>query len=215
MNTIRIWFTKTGEASYISLLDLQRVMHRCLKRSGLPVWYTMGFNPHIYLTFACPLPLGQESLTECVDCKTEQETPDFEAWKQALNSVMPLGIVITKVEKAGLKAEHIGFARYPVTSRDERMAGALQEYNALPTALVQKKSKRGMKEIDLKQHIPKIHAEACAEGCRFTLLLPASDTLNLNPALLLKFVEEHYAIPAVNSDVLRTEFLAKNGEKFC
>ncbi len=215
MNTIRIWFTKTGEASYISLLDLQRVMHRCLKRSGLPVWYTMGFNPHIYLTFACPLPLGQESLTECVDCKTEQEAPDFEAWKQALNSVMPLGIAITKVEKAGLKAEHIGFARYTVTSRDERMAGALQEYNALPTALVQKKSKRGMKEIDLKQQIPEIHAEACAEGCRFTLLLPASDTLNLNPALLLKFVEEHYAIPAVNSDVLRTEFLAKNGEKFC
>ena len=215
MNTIRIWFTKTGEASYISLLDLQRVMHRCLKRSGLPVWYTMGFNPHIYLTFACPLPLGQESLTDCVDCKTEQETPDFEAWKQALNSVMPLGIVITKVEKAGLKAEHIGFARYTVTSRDERMAGALLEYNALPSALVQKKSKRGMKEIDLKQHIPEIHAEACAEGCRFTLLLPASDTLNLNPALLLKFVEEHYAIPAVNSDVLRTEFLAKNGEKFC
>ena len=215
MNTIRIWFTKTGEASYISLLDLQRVMHRCLKRSGLPVWYTMGFNPHIYLTFACPLPLGQESLTECVDCKTEQEAPDFEAWKQALNSVMPLGIAITKVEKAGLKAEHIGFARYTVTSRDERMAGALQEYNALPTALVQKKSKRGMKEIDLKQHIPEIHAEACAGGCRFTLLLPASDILNLNPALLLKFVEEHYAIPAVNSDVLRTEFLAKNGEKFC
>ena len=215
MNTIRIWFTKTGEASYISLLDLQRVMHRCLKRSGLPVWYTMGFNPHIYLTFACPLPLGQESLTECVDCKTEQEAPDFEAWKQALNSVMPLGIAITKVEKAGLKAEHIGFARYTVTCHDERMAGALQEYNALPSALVQKKSKRGMKEIDLKQYIPEIHAEACAEGCRFTLLLPASDTLNLNPALLLKFVEEHYAIPAVNSDVLRTEFLAKNGEKFC
>ena len=62
MTTVRIWFTKTGEASYISLLDLQRVMQRALKRSGLPVWYTLGFNPHIYMTFACPLPLGQESL---------------------------------------------------------------------------------------------------------------------------------------------------------
>ena len=51
MNTVRIWFTKTGEASYISLLDLQRVMGRALKRSGLPVWYTLGFNPHIYMTF--------------------------------------------------------------------------------------------------------------------------------------------------------------------
>ena len=84
MTTVRIWFTKTGEASYISLLDLQRVMQRSLKRSGLPVWYTLGFNPHIYMTFACPLPLGQESLVESVDVKTEAEQPDLAAWKAAL-----------------------------------------------------------------------------------------------------------------------------------
>ena len=48
-----------NEASYISLLDMQRVMQRVLKRSGLPVWHTLGFNPHIYMTFACPLSLGQ------------------------------------------------------------------------------------------------------------------------------------------------------------
>ena len=67
MNTVRIWFSKKGEASYISLLDLQRVMGRAIKRSGVPAWYTQGFNPHIYMTFACPLPLGQESLVVSVD----------------------------------------------------------------------------------------------------------------------------------------------------
>lgn len=50
MITVRIRFEKTGEAAYISLLDLQRVFHRILKRSGLPVYYTQGFNPHIYLS---------------------------------------------------------------------------------------------------------------------------------------------------------------------
>ena len=48
MITVRISFEKKNEASYISLLDLQRVMQRVLKRSGLPVWHTLGFNPHIY-----------------------------------------------------------------------------------------------------------------------------------------------------------------------
>ena len=62
MITVRISFNKKNEASYISLLDLQRVMQRVLKRSGLPVWHTLGFNPHIYMTFACPLSLGQESV---------------------------------------------------------------------------------------------------------------------------------------------------------
>ena len=79
MTTIRVWFTKTGEASYISLLDLQRVMQRALKRSGLPVWYTLGFNPHIYMTFAAPLSLGQESLAETVDFKSEAEGYDWDA----------------------------------------------------------------------------------------------------------------------------------------
>ena len=100
MITVRISFEKKNEASYISLLDLQRVMQRVLKRSGLPVWHTLGFNPHIYMTFACPLSLGQESECECVDVKTEAEAPDFAQWKTALNAIMPAGIVITRVAPA-------------------------------------------------------------------------------------------------------------------
>ena len=49
MLTIRISFEKRAEAAFISLLDLQRIFQRILKRSGLPVYYTQGFNPHIYL----------------------------------------------------------------------------------------------------------------------------------------------------------------------
>ncbi len=44
MITVRIRFEKTGEAAYISLLDLQRVFHRILKRSGLPVYYTRALT---------------------------------------------------------------------------------------------------------------------------------------------------------------------------
>ena len=80
MTTVRIFFEKCGEAAYISLLDLQRVFHRMLKMSNLPVYYTQGFNPHIYLSFTCPLSLGQESLCESCEVKTEQETIDPQAW---------------------------------------------------------------------------------------------------------------------------------------
>ena len=97
MTTVRIFFEKCGEAAYISLLDLQRVFHRILKMSDLPVYYTQGYNPHIYLSFSCPLSLGQESLCESCEVKTEQEMIDGEAWKNALQPLMPRGIVITKV----------------------------------------------------------------------------------------------------------------------
>ena len=104
MITVRISFEKKNEASYISLLDLQRVMQRVLKRSGLPVWHTLGFNPHIYMTFACPLSLGQESECECVDVKTEAEAPDFAQWRTALNAIMPAGIHVTRVAPVEMKA---------------------------------------------------------------------------------------------------------------
>ncbi len=115
MITVRISFEKKNEASYISLLDLQRVMQRVLKRSGLPVWHTLGFNPHIYMTFACPLSLGQESECECVDVKTEAEAPDFAQWRTALNAIMPAGIHVTRVAPVEMKADSIAFACYRIS----------------------------------------------------------------------------------------------------
>ena len=133
MITVRISFKKQNEASYISLLDLQRVMQRVLKRSGLPVWHTLGFNPHIYMTFACPLSLGQESLCECVDVKTEAEAPDFAQWQSKLNAIMPAGIEVTHVGPVERKADLIAYAcyeiRYPADCA-ERLAG----YNGLESA---------------------------------------------------------------------------------
>ena len=47
----RLTFAKKGRARYISHLDLMRAMQRAIKRAGVPIWYTQGFNPHSYLMF--------------------------------------------------------------------------------------------------------------------------------------------------------------------
>ena len=44
---------------FISHLDMQRFMIRMIRRSGIPVWYSEGFNPHPYITFALPLSLAE------------------------------------------------------------------------------------------------------------------------------------------------------------
>ena len=214
MTTLRIWFTKTNEASYISLLDLQRVMQRSLKRSGLPVWHTMGFNPHIYMTFACPLPLGQESLVESVDVKTEQEQPDLEAWKAALSGVMPQGLEVVRVTKPNNKADAIAFARYTVTLPKTFRAG-LDQYNAAESAIALKKSKRGKKEIELKEFVPSIDYQAEDGLIRFEMQLPAGgDGLNLNPSLWLDYMQENCGVDATQAGVFRTALLLKNLENF-
>ena len=137
MTTVRIFFEKCGESAYISLLDLQRVFHRMLKMSSLPVYYTQGFNPHIYLSFTCPLSLGQESLCESCEVKTEQETIDPQAWIDALQPLMPRGIVITKVAPAVEKVGEIETAAYEITM-PAGSAIALDAYNNAEHAEVTK-----------------------------------------------------------------------------
>ena len=64
MRCVRVWFHKTGPIRYISHLDLMRTMTRAIRRSGIDLWYTEGFNPHPYMTFALPLSLGMQSVCE-------------------------------------------------------------------------------------------------------------------------------------------------------
>ena len=213
MITVRISFKKKNEASYISLLDLQRVMQRVLKRSGLPVWHTLGFNPHIYMTFACPLSLGQESECECVDVKTEAEAPDFAQWQEALNAIMPAGIEVYRVEPVKMKADAIAYAcyrvRYPASAEP-----LLAQYNELDSMPVEKKSKRGVKTVELKTYIPTLELTKEGESVSFPLCLPASQELTLNPALLTAALEEKFGLPAAGAGILRTEFLTADHQRF-
>ena len=213
MITVRISFKKQNEASYISLLDLQRVMQRVLKRSGLPVWHTLGFNPHIYMTFACPLSLGQESECECVDVKTEAEAPDFAQWQTTLNAIMPAGIEITHVGPVEMKAELIAYACYEI-SYPADCAEKLAEYNALGSAPVEKKSKRKTKTVELKEYVPALDLQPEGEWVKFDVCLPASQELNLNPSLVVGFLEERFGLPAANAAILRTRFLTAEKELF-
>ena len=206
MTTVRIFFEKCGEAAYISLLDLQRVFHRILKMSDLPVYYTQGYNPHIYLSFSCPLSLGQESLCESCEVKTEQEMIDGEVWKNALQPLMPRGIVITKVAPAVEKVAEIETAVYAVTMPKSGLA-AIEAY---------KKTKRGQKTLDLKQYLSHIDCEEAGDNIAFSVKLPcgSGEALNLNPSLLMDFLQQHGGAPIWQCRVLRTHLYNKSGVDF-
>ena len=77
MKTVRVFFAKEGRLKYISHLDVTRCLARVFKRSRLPIWYTQGFNPHAYLTFALPLPLVSNGtaaaiLQDCAPCTGDE-----------------------------------------------------------------------------------------------------------------------------------------------
>ena len=171
MITVRISFKKMNEASYISLLDMQRVMQRVLKRSGLPVWQT------------------------------------------ALNAIMPAGVEVYRVEPVKMKADAIAYAcyriRYPADAAEK-----LAQYNALDSVPVEKKSKRGVRMVEMKEYVPTLELETEGESVSFAVCLPASQDLNLNPSLLTAALEAKFGVPAANASILRTEFLTADKQKF-
>jgi radical SAM-linked protein len=61
---IRFEFHKVGELRYLSHLELMRALQRALRRGGLPLAYTQGFNPQPKVSVAQALAVGVEGLHE-------------------------------------------------------------------------------------------------------------------------------------------------------
>lgn len=225
MRTIRVWFSKTGDAAYISHLDLQRVMHRALAKAGIPAWYSLGFNPHIYMTFPLPLPLGQESVCEAMDFRTEQEELEADTVQYGLNAALPQGIRVFDVTAPVQEAKEIGFARYLVripckTPQEEQaLCQALEAYNAGETAVITKIGKKNgrktEKQMDLKPYVPQLSYEKWQKGICLDLTLPAGSTVNVNPASILQFVEQAFGVCLAQAKICRTQILTSEKAKFC
>ena len=217
MITARLWFTKTGEASYISLLDLQRVMQRALKRSGLPVWYTQGFNPHIYMTFSAPLALGQESLTESLDFRLTEKV-NWTAACDTLNGCLPRGIRAVRVEEAKMDPSQIAAACYELSVSKEyagKAREAFDAYNEATQVIVVKEGKRGKKkELDLKQYAPVLDYKNKDGGLMVRLTLPAGNTFTVNPAMILTWLSENHGLESYRVQILRTGLQTAEGKAF-
>ena len=69
----RIKYSKGPELRFVSHLDLMRLFQRAVRRAGLPIGYSHGFNPHQLMSFGNPLSLGMTSIGEY--CDFEFETP--------------------------------------------------------------------------------------------------------------------------------------------
>ena len=99
MDKLRISFTQTGRAQWISHLDMMRMLQRAMNRSGVPIKYSEGFNPHPRLNIALPLSIYQEGERELCDFRLTEEV-DASVIKEKLHSAAFPGLDIVSVEIA-------------------------------------------------------------------------------------------------------------------
>ncbi len=118
---IRVTYAKRGELRYTGHLDLQRVWERTLRRSGLPIVFSQGFNPLPKLQLASALPLGIESTCEVMDFWLGENLALVDTARQ-LNAALPPGLEISDLREVELKGPaletQLSSAEYRVTFRD-------------------------------------------------------------------------------------------------
>lgn len=206
-NNVRVFFSKTGRAIYISHLDLYRVFQRAVKRCKLPVWETQGFNPHIYITFTLPLALGTEGVCESLDTKLTEDI-SFEEIKDKLNSALPKDIRVLYAAEPVYKNTDVEKSEYEVSiSADNEK---LREFFSQEQIITQKKTKKGISEIDLK---PVIEILEQKEGF-IRMKLPSGTETNINANLVFDAFEKQYDVEIDSLSIKRTAVYCKNGEIF-
>lgn len=218
MPNLRVFYEKTGRAKYISHLDINRCMQRALRRAEIPVWYTEGFNPHPYTTFALPLSLGFESLCETMDMRITRIMSCSEV-AQRLNAALPEGLVVRKVSIQKNKPEKIRQANYTVRMAfaDADAESALQrllEFDKSGSILVMKRTKKGMKETDIRPDV--LLRSPCAEDgfLKAELFCTAGIEKNINPSLYLDAFTQNAGLRMQTLHVLRTAVLMEDGQPF-
>ena len=217
MYKVRLLFSKTGSAKFISHLDLMSTLARALRRAGVRLSYSEGFNPHPYLSVALPLSVGCGSLCELVDFGVEHElVPD--GLPDLINPALPDGIItldaylpqkkFVDIKWVGLNGSFHYDNGTPVGT-----VRKLEERFASDIIHVTKKSKKGISTINIAQFIRNV-AFTGSDVVNFSVKVSAQEP-SINPKDLIAALDGEYSSLAPDrSSFTRTEIYDRDMSVF-
>jgi radical SAM-linked protein len=180
----RIRFTKTGRLRFLSHHDLMRLFERALRRTGLPLRMTEGYNPHPVIAFPTALGLGIESLDEVLEF-------ELSSWsaprliEKALGEQLPEGVSVVSAEAFDRKDRScIEFVEYQAECPGQGAAlpGGIQKFLALSECPVERASDKGSKTVDIRRYV----LAADCEGDRAFLRIRVTDQGTAKPEEVLR-----------------------------
>ncbi len=202
----RALFEKTGNAVYISHLDLMRVFQRSFKRAGLYLTHTQGFSPRPSVSIALPMSVGVESHCELLDFDLDGAYISNEEIMTRLNDTLVEGVRVLSVYDSCDKIKNIAlldctiYLEYDNSDPCDAQK-VLTEFFSQPSILVEKRGKNGVVEQDIVPLIRKIQINLVDEN---TLRIDARICCQnpaLNPIQITAAIERH--LPEYKPDFAR------------
>ena len=192
----RLLFTKTGEAIWMSHLDLMRLFQRAFKRAGLNLKHTQGYNPRPSVSIALPLSVGVESLCELLDFDLEGESVSCCEITERLNGALVPGVQVLQTYDDGRKIKDLSLLSCRIIMQYDGVVpeeaidyiGTLFRREALT---VEKKGKNGPTQQDI---IPMIRHVDLSQPDERTLVLSCvvcCQNPSLNPMQLVAAISDY------------------------
>lgn len=216
---LRLLFEKTGNAVWISHLDLMRLFQRAFKRADLPLTHTHGFNPRPSVSIALPLSVGVESHCELLDFALDTENVDIASLPEKLNEKLIPGVRVREAYTDGRKLKDLTNMSVTVcltydAGVPEGAEDAIRILFIRQSIIVPKKGKNGIVDQDIKPMIRRLSV-ASEENKILISAIICCQNPTLNPAQLASAVEIY--LPELRPDICtcqRLEVYDMNEEIF-
>ena len=202
----RLLFEKTGNAIWISHLDLMRLFQRAFKRAELPLTHTQGFNPRPSVSIALPLSVGVESKCELLDFDLYGDPIANEEICTRLNAALVEGVKVLSVYENGSKIKNLALLNCAVSLEydkgiPEDAQARIEALFAREEVTVEKKSKNGVREENIIPMIRRISAAAMDENTLMLNALICCQNPTLNPMQLSAAIAKY--LPDLTPDFVR------------
>lgn len=143
----RVEFSKIGPITFISHLDLQKVMQRVFKRANLETYYSEGYHLRPLLSFGPALTLGISSLTEYFDVRVPNEWTDFKSILARLQEHSEPGIIFKGIEVIDNKTPSIqdaarAFNYFVPVKNAEKLSEVVEKISSQDQIFIQSYSKK-------------------------------------------------------------------------
>ncbi len=209
-----IRFAKRPRLRFISHLDLQRFFQRAVNRTGLPIAWSQGFNPHPVMSFGSALALGWTSDYEIIDIKLSapmgrKRTED--AIRAALPEDLPVLEVRMVDDRHPAPMALVKMADYRVTLEGEGAGAVLAQISAFmarENVPAVKKTKSGEKEINARPMV--ISMEPFESGFNARLMLTERESIK--PDLLISLLSDMAGVEPPEAAIHRLLLLGEDGE---
>ena len=180
-------FEKKERLRHVGHLDLMRAMQRALRRSGVPVAFSQGFNPHLLLTFAAPLSVGMSGLREVMEVPLSADISE-EEFKEKLRAALPPELPCVAVRAvddrhpAPMALLYAAAYRVTMLEQAEKTLAAIPDLMRKESVMMLKKTKSGEKMADIR---PMIYELKPVDGSSFDCVLALCEAASCKPELLL------------------------------